>query len=115
MREDLLFDPLISHLEGAGYTTMEQHRGLERGVDITATKDGRKLYVQLKGDTQALDVDFGTNLYQLMKLMDGGDADYAIGVSEAYKPHVQKCGFALGKLGVWTFLVKDSGAVETFR
>ena len=109
MREENLFDPLVAYLESGGYRILEQHRGHERGVDIVADKNGRKLYVQLKGDSMALDVDFGTNLYQVMKLMTSQDADYAIGVSEAYRPHVLKCENGLRRLGVFVFVISEAG------
>jgi hypothetical protein len=111
VREDDLFDPLLAFLEGHGYQVIEQHRGHERGVDIVAMKDGRRLFVQLKGDSKALDVDFGTNLYQVMKLM-GSDADFAIGVSDAYLPHVRRCEHALRRLGIGVFVVAGSGVEE---
>jgi Restriction endonuclease len=108
LREDDLFDPMIAHLHAQGYQIVEQHRGHERGVDIVATRDGRRLYLQLKGDSAALDVDFGTDLYQVMKLM-GEEADFAIGLSEAYLPYVRRCEHALRKLEIGVFVITNTG------
>ena len=49
MKEEQLFDPMIAYLEKEGYSILEQHRGLEHGTDIVATKDGRKFLIALKG------------------------------------------------------------------
>ena len=115
MKEEDLFDPLIEYLQGQGYEILEQHRGHEHGIDIVANKNGRKLFVELKGDSKAPDVDFGTLVYQIMKeLKPSSDSDYAIAVSEQYRKHADRCRFPLRKLGIKVYLIDETGITPFF-
>ena len=85
MKEEQLFDPMVAYLKKEGYSILEQHRGHEHGTDIIAAKDDYKFWLELKGDSKAYDVDFGTLIYQIMKKMEGLTADkYGLVVSENY-------------------------------
>lgn len=109
MREEELFDILIEYLRNQGYDILEQHRGHERGIDILATRNSRRLYVQLKGDASAPDVDFGTVLYQIMRYMTDGLDEYAIGISELYRDKAKQCEYPIKKLGIKLYLITESG------
>ncbi len=110
MKEEELFDPLIDYLAGQGYEIIEQHRGHEHGIDIIASKNGRRFLVELKGDSTAPDVDFGTLVYQIIKeIKPATDSDYAIAVSEKYTKYVDRCKFSLQKLGIQVYSINKEG------
>jgi len=109
MKEIQMFEPMISHLESQGYEILEQHRGHEHGTDVVAIRDGKKLLVELKGDTAAKDVDFGTVLYQIMKQMRISSEEYAIGVTSNYKTLISRCMMPLRKLKIKLFIVSEIG------
>jgi len=114
MKEELLFDPMVNYLEKNGYQIIEQHRGHEKGTDIIAEKNGSKLFLELKGDSAAYDVDFGTMIYQIMKKMNPASNDeFALGVSESYRKHASRCRFALQKLKIKVFIINEN-LVELF-
>ena len=88
MKEEQLFDPMVAYLKKEGYSILEQHRGHEHGTDIIAAKDDYKFWLELKGDSKAYDVDFGTLVYQIMKKMDGLSADkYGLGKERDVKEY----------------------------
>lgn len=68
-----MFQGIIDFLEKDGYEIIETHPGRQRGPDIVAEKSGRKLFVEVKGDTAALDVDLGTAIWQLMRYIKDGN------------------------------------------
>lgn len=110
MKEAELFDPMIDYLRSEGYDIVSVKRGREHGPDILASKKATKLYVELKGNSTALDVDFGTLLYQIMRWMKpDGFEDYAIGISESYLEHAKRCLYATNKLGIIVFVISKSG------
>ena len=114
MKEEELFDPMLAYLETEGYSILEQQRGHEHGTDIVATKDDHKFLLELKGDSKAYDVDFGTLIYQIMKNIDGISSDkYALVVSENYRKYAARCRFPLQKLGIMVYIVNENG-VELF-
>ena len=115
MKEEQLFDPMIAYLKEDGYSILEQHRVYEHGTDIVATKDDNKFLLELKGDSTAYDVDFGTLVYQIMKKMDGLSADkYGLVVSENYRKHLARCKFPLQKLKISVFIVNEKGVELIF-
>ena len=115
MKEEQLFDPMVAYLKKVGYSILEQHRGHEHGTDIVATKDDHKFLLELKGDSKAYDVDFGTLIYQIMKNMDAASSDkYALVVSENYRKHTARCKFPLQKLRINVFIVNENGVELLF-
>ena len=114
MKEEQLFDPMITYLEKEGYSILEQHRGHEHGTDIIATKDDHKFLLELKGGSQPY-VDFGTMIYQVMKEMDGLSTDrYALVVSENFRKYAARCKFSLQKLGINVYIVNENGVELLF-
>ena len=102
-----MFEPMIEWLDSQGYEILEQHRGHERGTDIVALKDGKRLLIELKGKSAAKDVDFGTEIYQIMKQMKVPAEDYAIGVTDDYKTLVSRCMMPLRKLRIKMFMINE--------
>ncbi len=100
---------MIAYLTKSDYTILEQHRGHEHGTDIVAEKNGNKLYLELKGESKAYDVDFGTLVYQIMKKINAVSNDeYAIGISKDYEKYVIQCNFLLQRLKIKVFVITDS-------
>ncbi len=44
-----MFEPMKRLLESKGYRILSQKRGKERGPDITAERQGRRLIMEMKG------------------------------------------------------------------
>lgn len=110
MREEEMFDPMIEYLEKNGYEVVEQHRRKERGPDLVAKKNGREMIIEIKGDSAAPDVDFGTCVYQLLRYMKGEDRDYALALSAKYRRFLENTEYALReKLGIRAFIVSEDG------
>jgi len=108
MREPEMFEPMKNLLESKGYKILEVKRGREPGPDIVAERQGRKLVMEMKGDSAALDVDFGTGIFQLFRSMQANrDEDYALGISEAYVRLARQAEYPLKKLGIKIFVVDD--------
>jgi len=106
MREPEMFNPMIKLLRKKGYEIISENRGGRRGPDIIAEKDGRKLIMEMKGDSAALSVDFGTCIFQLFRYMKpDSDDEYALGISQAYVKYAREAEFPLKKLGVKVFVV----------
>ena len=115
MKEEQLFDPMIAYLKEEGYNILEEHRGHEHGTDIIATKDDYEFLLELKGDSAAYDVDFGTMIYQIMKKMNALSSDkYGLVVSENYRKHAARCKFPLMKLKINVYIVNESGVELLF-
>jgi len=106
MREPEMFEPMSSLLRSKGYRIVSQKKGRQPGPDIIAEKEGRRLIMEMKGDSAALDVDFGTGLYQLFKyIKPNSDEDYALGITEKYVRYAQQVEYSLKRLGVKIFVV----------
>jgi len=106
MREPEMFEPMKRLLESKGYKILSQRGGTEPGPDITAERQGRRLIVEMKGDSAALGVDFGTGIFQLFRhIRADQDEDYALGISEAYVKLVRQAEYPLRKLGIKVFVV----------
>lgn len=106
---------MIDYLEKNGYQILEQHRGHEKGTDIIAEKNGSRLFLELKGDSAAFDVDFGTVIYQIMKKMNPTSNDeFALGLSENYRKYASRCKFPLQKLKIKIFIVNERGVELLF-
>ena len=112
MKEIQMFEPMVEYLESRDYEILEQHRGHEKGTDMVAIKDGKRLLVELKGASAAKDVDFGTVIYQIMKQITNSSDEYAIGVTEDYKTLVSRCVMPLRKLKIKMFIVSEIGVTQ---
>ena len=112
MRETDMFEPMISYLEERGYRVFSVNRGKAKGPDIEALKKGKKLVIEMKGDTSAVKVDWDTGLGQLLQAMDDSGKDYAIAVSQRYERLVRIFpSFPRDRLALRFFIVKESGEV----
>jgi len=101
-----MFDPMRKLLESKGYKIISQKRGREPGPDIMAEHQGRRLIMEMKGDSAALDVDLGTGIFQLFRhIRENRDEDYALGISEAYVRLARQIEYPLKKLGIKVFVV----------
>ena len=106
MRESEMFQPMKKLLESQGYEILQIRRGREPGPDIVAERRGRRLIMEMKGDSAAIAVDFGTGIFQLFRSMRGGqDEDYALGISEAYVRLARQAEYPLKKLNIKIFVV----------
>ena len=114
MKEEELFDPMIEHLKSNGYRILEEHRGREKGIDLVAANGENKIVIELKGDSAAPDVDFGTLIYQIMKRMGNESEKYAIGVSEKYRKHAERCKPPLQKLKIIVYIINEKGVELLF-
>ena len=101
-----MFEPMKRLLESKGYKIISQKRGRERGPDIVAECQGRRLIMEMKGDSAALAVDFGTGIFQLLRHIrpDQGE-DYALGISEVYVDLALQAEYPLKELGIKVFVV----------
>jgi hypothetical protein len=101
-------EPMKKLLESKGYEILQMKRGKERGPDIIAECRGRRLVMEMKGGSAALDVDFGTGIFQLFRSMRAGqNEDYALEISEAYVRLAHQAEYPLKKLGIKIFVVGD--------
>jgi hypothetical protein len=108
MREPEMFEPMKKLLQSKGYKIISMKRGREPGSDIIAESKGRRLIMEMKGDSAALDVDFGTGIFQLLRHMrEEADEDYALGISEAYVRLAHQAEYPLKRLGIKVFVVDD--------
>jgi len=106
MREPEMFEPMKKLLASKGYKILAVRKGREPGADIVAEREGRKLVMEMKGDSAALDVDLGSGIFQLLRHMHtGADEEYALGLSEAYTRLVRQVENPLKKLGIRVFMV----------
>lgn len=109
MKEEEMFDPMINHLKKNGYEIIEENRGRERGPDLVASKDNRKLIIEMKGDSAALGVDYGTCIGQLFRRMEEGEKEYGLAFSESYRRFIEDSKYPLEKLGIKVFIVSEEG------
>ncbi len=114
MKEIQMFEPMVEYLESQGYEILEQHKGHEHGTDLVASKNGQRLLIELKGNSAAKDVDFGTVIYQIMKQMKNSTEEYAIGVTDDYKTLVSRCMMPLQKLKIKMFIVSEIGVKQSW-
>lgn len=106
MREPAMLEPMIKLLQEKGYSIISENRGRRRGPDLIAAKDGKKLIMEMKGDSAALGVDFGTGIFQLFRHIEPDSSDeYALGISQAYVRYAREAEFPLQKLGIKVFVV----------
>lgn len=62
--------------------------------------------MEMKGDSAALGVDFGTGIFQLFRHIKPDSSDeYALGISQAYVSYARDAEFPLKKLGIKVFVV----------
>ena len=62
--------------------------------------------IEMKGDSAALSVDFGTGIFQLIRYMrHNANEDYGLGISEACAKYALQAEYALKKLGIKVFVV----------
>ena len=113
MREPDMFQPMIDHLRNEGYAILEVNRGRHSGPDIVAEKSGRKLIIQMKGDSASIKTDWDTGLGQLLDILDDEKADYAMAVSESYERFVRKFPkYVKDKLKLTIYIVHDNGRIS---
>ena len=109
MREPEMFEPMKKLLMSKGYKILSTRKGREPGADIIAERQSRKLIMEMKGDSAALEVDLGTGIFQLLRHMQAGsDQEYALGISEAYMRLVRQIEYPLKKLGIRVFVVNGN-------
>jgi len=103
-----MFEPMTTMLVSKGYHIMFQRRGKESGPDIVAEKDGRRLIMEMKGDSEALSVDFGTGIFQLFRYIKPElNEEYALGISEKYVRYAKQVEVPLRRLGIQVFVVNE--------
>ena len=108
MIESEMFQPMKKLLEEKGYRILSENKGRERGPDLIAEHNGRKLIMEMKGDSKALDVDLGTGIFQLLRHMNTNDKeDYALGISELYVKLTRQVEGPLKKLGIRVFVANS--------
>ena len=109
MKEPEMFEPMKEFLMSKGYKILSMRKGREPGADIVGERQGRKLIMEMKGDSAALEVDLGTGIFQLLRHMRAGsDEEYALGISEAYTGLVRQIEYPLKKLGIRVFVVNGN-------
>jgi len=112
MRELEMFETMTGYLRREGYTVVQVNRGKKLGPDIVAERAGRKLVIQMKGDSVAIKTDWDKGLGQLLDMMNDDKADYAMAVSEKYGRLARKFPkYAKEKLQLTFFIVRDDGKV----
>ena len=109
LKEEEMFPILIEFLRKSGYKIVETHPGQQKGPDIVATKLGRELIVEMKGDTAALAVDLGTAIWQLLRYMKDGSKDFGLALTQSYERYIEAVEYPLRKLGVRVFIVSRKG------
>lgn len=106
MREPEMLEPMKKLLSSKGYKILAARKGRERGADIVAEHKGRKLIMEMKGDSATLDVDLGTGIFQLLRHMHlCTGKEYALGVSAAYTKLLHQVENPLRKLSIKVFVV----------
>jgi len=114
MREHEMFESMITYLKERGYNILQVHKErTHHGPDILVERGGRKLMIQIKGDSVAIKTDWDTGLGQLLDIMDDEKADYAMAVSKSYERLVKGFpSYAKDKLKLIFFIVNDNGSVK---
>jgi len=105
LKEEEVFHKIVEFLRKNGYKIVETNPGRQRGADIVAEKSGRKMVIEVKGDTKALDVDLGTAIWQLLRYMKDDSKDLALALTPSYEQYVKAVEYPLKKLNVKVFLV----------
>jgi len=114
MREPEMFEPMARFLKDGGYDILQVNKGNQPGPDIVAEKAGRKLVIQMKGDSAAIKTDWDTGLGQLLDIMNDEEADYAMAVSESYKRLVKIFpSYVKNTLKLTFFIVNDDGSIKS--
>jgi len=80
-----MFEPMLRFLRSQGYRILQINRGNKPGPDILAEKSGKKLIVQMKGDSMAIKTDWDTGLGQLLEMMENDKSEYVMVVSKRYE------------------------------
>lgn len=114
MREPEMFEPMVRYLREHGYAVLQVNKGNQPGPDIIAERAGRKLVIQMKGDSAAIKTDWDTGLGQLLNVMNDGEADYAMAVSESYKRLVKVFpSYVKNTLKLTFFIVNDDRSIKS--
>ena len=109
MREPDMFEPMKMLLESKGYKVIDTREGRKSGADVIAEYRGRKLIMEMKGDSAAPEVDLGTGIFQLLRHMhEGYNEEYALGISSAYTRMVKQIEYPLKKLGIRVFIIDNN-------
>lgn len=114
MREPEVEERVRNYLENGGYKTSP--RSEKTGPDIIATKNGRKLLVEVKGDRPGhesspgtINVDVMTLLGQILHRKGQGLADeYAIAIRPVHLRLVRQAAPALKEMSIKVLLVNDT-------
>jgi len=110
-----MFPLLLDYVIKQHYDIIEKHPPPEQGIDIVATKDGKKAYFELKGDTANSYADFGTLLYQILRYVkDDPFEEYTIAVSNELRQRALQVRYSLSKLGVKAVVISESGVEPLF-
>jgi len=113
MREPDMFHPMMDYLKDEGYVILKVNRGNRPGPDIVAEKSGRKLIIQMKGDSASIKTDWDTGLGQLLDIMDDDKSDYALVVSESYERLARMLPkYVKDKLKIIIYIVRDNGRIS---
>jgi len=83
--------------------SIEQHRGEEKDPDLVAKKNGGEIIIEMKRDSKAPDVDFGTCIYQLLRYIKGEGQGSRSGVSAKYRGFLENTEYTQEKLGIKAF------------
>jgi Holliday junction resolvase-like predicted endonuclease len=114
MREPEVEERVRHYLENSGYMTSP--RSEKTGPDIIATKNGRKLLVEVKGDRPGHQSSPGTKNVDVMTLLGQiihrkGQRladDYAIAIRPVHLRLVKEAAPALKEMAIKVFLVNDA-------
>lgn len=112
MKEEEMFPIIVDFLKGKGYEIIETHPGRQRGPDILAEKFGRRIIIEVKGDTAVLDVDLGTAIWQLMRYITDASKDFGLALTESYLRYVKVVEYPLRRLGIQVFIVSTEGVKQ---
>jgi Holliday junction resolvase len=112
LKEEEMFSIFIDFLKSRGYKIIETHPGRQRGPDIVAEKSGRRLIIEVKGDTVALEVDLGTAIWQLMRYMTDVSKDFGLALTKSYSKYVRAVKYPLKKLSIQVFIVSNEGVEQ---
>jgi len=133
LTEDETVELLINHLENDGYNIISFCIGHQRGTDIVAKKNKRKLLVEVKGaranhnskikkrpyfDSGQIKDHFGKAIVKVLELKsDNKNCDVAIAHpdDESIKKHLDKSIKHLKKLDIIHFWVSRNGNVKILK
>jgi hypothetical protein len=112
LKEEEMLPIFIDFLKSTGYKIIETHPGRQRGPDVVAEKSGRRLIIEVKGDTAAVEVDLGTAIWQLMRYMTDVSKDFGLALTESYLKYARAVKYPLKKLGIQVFIVSNGGVEQ---